>query len=179
MIAAKKTAIKSKSKKKNPFLGGRLAMFWTTWAKLTNSKLNDQEKGLHDFVRSRRHVYKCYDSSDMQEISEVCVELEDVPISSPPLWSLAEPAHLYRGSQAVSQPGMKNRTGEIEYNTIPINTTLGYGDKLSRDEFESPARQGKGPQKGSQQTDQRGQDDIEKLSELHWESSSNVSSPPP
>ncbi|OLY84977.1 hypothetical protein AYI68_g847 [Smittium mucronatum] len=66
----------------------------------------------------------------------------------------------------------------VYFHTILINNSLGYDYKLSIYESESPVRQGKGPQNGSQQTDQRGQDGIERFSELHWESSKNVSSPP-
>ncbi|OLY81355.1 hypothetical protein AYI68_g4542, partial [Smittium mucronatum] len=64
------------------------------------------------------------------------------------------------GVLTVSHPGIQNQTGEIQHNTIPINKALVYDDKLSKYESESPIRQGKVSQKGSQQTDQRAQDKI-------------------
>ncbi|OLY78376.1 hypothetical protein AYI68_g7577 [Smittium mucronatum] len=68
--------------------------------------------------------------------------------------------------------------GTAEVSTF-VDNSLGDSLQLLIDKPEGPQVQDQGPSTRSKQIDQRRQDDIEILNELHLESASNVSSPPP
>ncbi|OMJ14357.1 hypothetical protein AYI70_g7932 [Smittium culicis] len=60
---------------------------------------------INDVLRPGRRFYACPDSPDMQKIPDIFMEREVVSISSPHLWTLADPAQLYQGSQAGTDLG--------------------------------------------------------------------------
>ncbi|OMJ25309.1 hypothetical protein AYI70_g980 [Smittium culicis] len=102
------------------------------------------------------------------DVDSLCSGL---PVPSSPTINGRDQGEVYKehrsGVFPACQPVIQNQTREIEHKTILVNNSLGNGDKFTRDELESPIRQGKGPLKGSQQTDQRGKNNVEKISELH------------
>ncbi|OLY85562.1 hypothetical protein AYI68_g242 [Smittium mucronatum] len=79
----------------------------------------------------------------------------------------------------IDQSGIQNKHEEVKSGFLSVDNSLGDDRQLQINEPEGPQRQDQRPSTRSKQINRHGQDGIEMLSKLFWESSSNVSSHPP
>ncbi|OMJ25103.1 hypothetical protein AYI70_g1131 [Smittium culicis] len=131
---------------------------------------DDQEEELNGVPGLGRRLHACSNPPDVQKIPEVCMERG---VQGKVLGEHREIVF------PVDQPGIQNQHEEVETDTIPINISFGDGNQFQIDELKGPQGQDQRSPQGSEQTSEDGQDDVEMSGELHWESSSNVNSPPP
>ncbi|PVU92619.1 hypothetical protein BB561_003726, partial [Smittium simulii] len=101
-----------------------------------------------------------------------------IPGRSPDSGRIQRGVHLKHATSLFQALGtwIQYQHREIGNNAISINNAFGNGHQLTRNVTKSPIFQSQGPTQRSEQNIERRPDDIEMLSELHWEGSSNVNS---
>ncbi|PVU91957.1 hypothetical protein BB561_004096 [Smittium simulii] len=98
-----------------------------------------------------------------------------IPGQSPDSGRIQRGVHLEHATSLFQALGtwIQDQHREIGNNAISIDNAFGNGHQLTRNVTKSPIFQSQGPTQRSEQNIERRPDDIEMLSELHWEGSSN------